>query len=72
MDLDPAVSNPQHYTVVFGNHRVRAPMYRDRPGEQTTPHRHPDGVMYTLSSVDRRLPSGGTERDVTMDVGTVP
>ena len=72
MDLHPAVSKPQHYTVVFGNDRVRVLMYRERPGEQTTPHRHPDGVMYTLSSFERRLRSGGTERDVTMDAGTVP
>ena len=71
MDLDPAVSNPQHYTVVFENDRVRVLLYRDRPGEQTTPHRHPDSVMYTLSSFERRLRSGGAERDVTMDAGTV-
>ena len=71
MDLDPAVSNPQHYTVVFENDRVRVLLYRDRPGEQTTPHRHPDSVMYTLSSFERRLRSGGAERDVTMDAGVV-
>jgi quercetin dioxygenase-like cupin family protein len=71
MDLDPAVSNPQHYTVVLENDRVRVLLYRDRPGEETTPHRHPDSVMYTLSSFERRLHAGGEERDVAMDAGTV-
>lgn len=71
MDLDPTVSNPQHYTVLFENDRVRVLEYRDRPGEQTTPHRHPDSVMYTLSSFHRRLHSGDVQRDVTMAAGTV-
>ena len=69
MSLDPAESNPDHYTVVFENDRVRVLEYRDQPGDRTTPHAHPDSVMYTLSSFRRRLVSGGTERDVELEAG---
>jgi quercetin dioxygenase-like cupin family protein len=70
-DLDPTVSNPALYTVVFENDRVRVLEYRDRPGDRTTPHAHPDTVMYTLSSFSRRLRSADTEREVEMAAGTV-
>ncbi len=71
MSLDPAVTNPDHYVVVFENEQVRVLEYRDRPGDRTTPHRHPDSVMYTLSSFQRRLVSGDTRRDVALEAGTV-
>src|SRR5215213_1610538 len=38
-------------------------------GERTTPHRHPDSVMYTLSSFRRRLHAGDQHRDVEMAAG---
>ena len=69
MSLDPAVTNPQHYKVVFENERVRVLEYTDAPGERTTPHRHPDSVMYTLSSFRRRLHQGDQHRDVEMQAG---
>jgi beta-alanine degradation protein BauB len=69
MSLDPVVTNPQHYTVVFENERVRVLEYTDAPGQRTTPHRHPDSVMYTLSSFRRRLHSGDQHRDVEMPAG---
>jgi hypothetical protein len=71
MDLDPATTNPGHYSVVFENERVRVLEYHDQPGDRTTPHSHPDSVMYTLSSFRRRLASGDTQRDVDIDSGTV-
>jgi len=49
MSLDPVASNPEHYKVVFENERVRVLEYTDLPGDRTTPHQHPDSVMYTLS-----------------------
>ena len=70
MSLDPVVNNPEHYKVVFENERVRVLEYRDRPGDRTTAHQHPDSVMYTLSAFRRRLISGDTQRDVEMDAGT--
>ncbi|HET9872698.1 MAG TPA: hypothetical protein VFP89_08910 [Propionibacteriaceae bacterium] len=70
MDLDPAVSNPNHYRVVFENERVRVLEYLDEPGDRTTPHQHPDSVMYTLTSFKRRLSSSGVEREVDIAAGT--
>jgi beta-alanine degradation protein BauB len=69
--LDPAISNPDHYRVVFENERVRVLEYTDVPGDRTTPHQHPDSVMYTLSSFRRRLVSGDAEREVDLAAGTV-
>lgn len=70
MNLDPTTSNPDLYKVIFENDRVRVLEYKDRPGEATTPHVHPDSVMYTLSSFNRRLASGGSEVDVEIRAGS--
>lgn len=70
-DMDPAITNPELYTVVMENEHVRVLEYRDRPGDRTTPHAHPDSVMYTLSSFRRRLVSVEMDRDVEMDAGHV-
>jgi hypothetical protein len=71
MTLDPAETNADNYTVVFENDRVRVLEYRDTPGHRTTPHDHPDSVMYTLSSFRRRLyGENGETRDVELPVGT--
>jgi quercetin dioxygenase-like cupin family protein len=69
MTLDPVQTNPDHYAVVFENERVRVLQYTDRPGDRTTPHQHPDSVMYTMSSFRRRLHAGDTHRDVEMPAG---
>ena len=71
MTLDPAETNPQHYKIVFENDRVRVLEYTDQPGDRTTPHQHPDSVMYTLSTFQRRLVSGDAQREVAMESGTV-
>ena len=71
MSLDPVSSNPDHDEVVFENERVRVLEYTDQPGERTTPHRHPDSVMYTVSRFERRLVSGGTQREVAIEAGAV-
>ena len=69
MTLDPVQTDPEHYSVVFENERVRVLEYTDRPGDRTTPHAHPDSVMHTLSSFRRRLHSGDAHRDVDMPAG---
>jgi hypothetical protein len=69
--LDPAETNPDFYKVVFENDRVRVLEYKDQPGDATTPHAHPDSVMYTISSFRRRLVHGDQERDVHLEAGTV-
>jgi hypothetical protein len=71
MSLDPAVTNPDHYRVIFENERVRVLEYTDQPGDMTTPHEHPDSVMYTLSSFQRRLHHAGATRDVEIAAGGV-
>jgi hypothetical protein len=71
MSLDPTVTNPQHYKVIFENEKVRVLEYTDQPGDRTTPHAHPDSVMYTLSSFRRRLVSGEVQREVELESGTV-
>jgi hypothetical protein len=71
-DLDPTVSNSDAYRTIFENDRVRVLEYYDTPGHQTTPHEHPDSVMYTLSSYRRRLGSeDGREAEVELAAGTV-
>ena len=63
---DPVQTDPALYRVLFENDRVRVLEYRDRPGDRTHPHRHPDSVMVTLTSFRRRLWSGGTEVELEL------
>jgi quercetin dioxygenase-like cupin family protein len=70
MSMDPVATNPDNYRVVFENDRVRVLEYTDAPGLKTTPHSHPDSVMYTLSSFGRRLyAADGSTRDVQIPAG---
>ena len=69
---DPTSTDPDKYKVIFENERVRVLEYRDEPGEATRPHEHPDSLMYTLSSFDRRLVAeSGESRDVSLSAGEV-
>jgi hypothetical protein len=70
MNADPVVSNPGLYKVIFENERVRVLEYRDRPGDATTPHGHPDSVMCTLTSFRRRLTVGDRSVEVELPAGT--
>jgi len=69
MHQDPVATNPDLYRVVFENERVRVLEYRDRPGDRTAPHWHPDSVMLTLSSFERRLHGEGESVDVELEAG---
>lgn len=68
---DPAVTDPDLYRVIFENERVRVLEYRDRPGDRTHPHQHPDSVMYTLSSFRRRVSSGDRTAEIALDAAQV-
>jgi quercetin dioxygenase-like cupin family protein len=68
---DPTTTDPDKYTVVFENDRVRVLEYRDEPGQRTSPHDHPDSVMIALSGFDRRLVVGSKSRDVRLEAGHV-
>jgi quercetin dioxygenase-like cupin family protein len=70
MSMDPVQSNSRHYRVIFENERVRVLEYTDHPGDETTPHRHPDSVMITLSSFRRQLHADGTEVEVELHAGS--
>jgi hypothetical protein len=66
---DPTATDPEHYKVIFENERVRVLEYRDKPGDSTHPHRHPDSVMVTLSSFSRRISAGDRHVDVELPRG---
>lgn len=68
---DPTVTDPDKYKVIFENDRVRVLEYRDEPGAKTSPHDHPDSVMYVLSAFDRRLTSNDASREVSLKPGDV-
>ena len=69
MSHDPVISNPNLYRVMFENDRVRVLQYLDQPGQRTTPHRHPDSVMVTLSNFRRRLSVGDRQVEVELAAG---
>ena len=69
--LDPTITDPDHYRVIFENERVRVLEYTDQPGDATHDHEHPDSVMYTLSSFRRRLHHGDQQREVDITSGFV-
>ena len=71
MSSDPVITDPGLYRVVFENDRVRVLEYLDGPGARTSPHRHPDSVMVTLSGFRRRLSSGGRTVDLALPPGHV-
>jgi quercetin dioxygenase-like cupin family protein len=69
---DPTSTDPDKYKVIFENERVRVLEYTDEPGQATSPHEHPDSVMYTLSPFQRRLVGeSGESRDVSLEAGQV-
>ena len=71
MAADPTTTNPDLYRVVMENDRVRVLEYRDRPGDVTRPHAHPDSVMITASSFRRRITRGDASAEVGLDAGVV-
>ncbi|MFC4039954.1 cytoplasmic protein [Dactylosporangium siamense] len=68
-EVDPVVTDPELYSVLFENERVRVLRYRDHPGDTTHPHRHPDSVMVTLADFRRRVHAGGREVEVELTAG---
>jgi beta-alanine degradation protein BauB len=58
MCTDPIKTDPDFYSVVFENERVRVLEYRDHPGDRTSMHSHPDMVIVPLSTFRRRLTLG--------------
>lgn len=69
MTGDPTTTDPELYSVIMENERVRVLAYQDRPGDQTHPHHHPDSVMVTLSDFQRRVTHGDRHTDVALSAG---
>ena len=69
--MDPTQTNPELYKVIFENERVRVLEYRDRPGDRTRPHTHPDSVMVTLSAFRRRISGEAGSVEVKLGAGEV-
>ncbi len=58
MAQDPIKTDGDKYKVLLENDKVRVLEYRDRPGEKTQRHWHPDFVLYALTSFKRQLTLG--------------
>lgn len=69
MDDDAVSTDPDLYTVVFENERVRVLEYRDTPGAKSSRHHHPDSVLIPLSSFELRLEHGSRTTDRTLESG---
>lgn len=69
MDADPTTTNPDFYRTLWENDDVRVLEYLDEPGQETTPHDHPNTVMVTLTGFERRLSMGDQSREVSLPAG---
>ena len=52
---DAVQTDPDHYTVIFENDRVRVLDYKDVPGDATEMHAHPAFVVYAMTAFQRKL-----------------
>ena len=52
---DAVKTDPDKYRVVFENERVRVLEYRDKPGEKTKTHTHPDFVLQAMGAVQAKI-----------------
>ncbi|MFW0796168.1 cytoplasmic protein [Gordonia sp. CPCC 205515] len=64
---DPIVTDPDLYRVVLENEHVRVLEYRDKPGDATHTHHHPDSVMIPLAHFTRRLTVDDRHAEVTLE-----
>ena len=69
--LDPVITDPDHYRVLWENDRVRVLEYNDAPGDATHLHAHPDSVMVTLSGFSRVISDGHRDVPVQLEAGQV-
>ncbi len=69
---DAVETDGDKYSVVLENERVRVLRYHDKPGDRTSPHAHPDYVLYAQSSFKRRFTfSDGRQQEVDVKAGSV-
>lgn len=53
--MDPVLTDPDKYKLIFENDQIRLLDYQDRPGEKTNKHHHPAFVLYALSPFVRNI-----------------
>jgi quercetin dioxygenase-like cupin family protein len=69
---DAVETDSDKYSVILENERVRVLRYRDKPGDRTAQHAHPDYVLYAESSFKRRLTfPDGRKQEVDVKAGSV-
>ena len=52
---DPAVVDPDHYTVEFENDAVRVLRIKYGPGEESVMHYHPNSVAVFLTDIEAQM-----------------
>jgi len=69
---DPAKVDPQHYKVLLDNEYVRILDVRQKPGEKSPMHSHPNHVVYALAgSTLKSTSSDGKTDTFTTKAGQV-
>ena len=60
---DPVAVDPGHYKVLLENQRIRVVDFKDKPGDKSPMHSHPDYVVYVVNAFKRKLsfPDGTTK-----------
>ena len=67
---DPVKVDPRHYKVVFDNQYVRILDVRQKPGDKSPMHSHPNHVVYTLAGSTLKFTSSdGKTNTVTNKAG---
>jgi len=69
---DPVKVDPKHYKVLFNNEYVRILDVRQKPGEKSPMHSHPNHVIYSLTGATIKFTSSdGKTNTVTTKAGQV-
>ena len=70
MSMDPTVSDPEHYKVVFDNDQVRVLRISYGAGEEGKMHSHPASVAVFLADSDGALTmADGSEQEMSVKMG---
>src|SRR5438876_10836263 len=69
---DPVKVDPAHYKVLLENQRMRVVEFKDKPGDKSPMHSHPDYIVYVVKAFERKLTfPDGTTKDIGGKAGEV-
>jgi quercetin dioxygenase-like cupin family protein len=69
-ELDPAVADPEHYSVELDNERVRILRITYGPGEESAMHSHPDSVaVFLTDAVAEMTAADGSTEELSVAAG---